>query len=330
MAHYPPALPEPMPGNPFWSLHDGRIGTAELLASLLALSPVFVLALLVPLQRLRGVELAWLLFAAFELGVLLSLPRWRAFNFDLSPRYLLGVVPALALAASRTVEGWWHDTDARGRIWELVALVAAAVLSWRAAASGAHATALIAIAIVAAAIACARAGRPRWAAAIVIVLVALGPLGFDEGAQLRRDRVSPELDEVVTRLDEHRQWRERPIYTNAPLLAAHLRRIDPERPGAVHYLVQADQLHELVALSNPQWSQRTRMLAAIGDEFYGIPVLPDALVPTRLPTDALLVLVDDPRLALVMPAERWDPQLELLSTSLHVRIAQLKPGAGGG
>jgi hypothetical protein len=324
MFHYPPALPEPMAGNPYWSTHDGRIGTAELLASLLALGPAVVLAAMVRPDRLRPFELAWLLFAAFELGVLLALPRWRAFNFDLSPRYLLGVLPALALASSRCVEGWWEPAGPRRRAWELAVLGSFAVLSWRAVAAGAHAAGLIATALCSAAVACARAGRAPLAAAIAIALVCSGPLGFDDGARLRRDREAPELDEIVARLDERPQWRARPIYTNAPLLAAHLRRVDPQRPAAVHYLVQADQLHELVALSNPEW-QRERMLAAIAGEFYGIPVLPDALTPAKLPDDALFVLVDDPRLELVLPAERWDPRLELLVASLRVRIAELRP-----
>lgn len=324
MFHYPPALPEPMPGNPYWSTHDGKVTDAALLASLLALGPICVLAPMLAPRRLRSAELVWLGFALFELGVLLALPRWRAFNFDLSPRYLLGVVPALALAGARAIEALAEPADARRRTWELAVLVGFAVLAWRAVGAGAHAAGLTAVAITAAAIACARAGFVRPAIATVVLLAAIGPLGFAEGVRLRREREAPELAEIVARLDERPEWRERPIYTNAPLLAAHLRRVDPQRPAAVHYIVQADQLHELVALANPEWSQRQRLLDALSRDFYGVPVLPDALAPQQLPAGALFVLVDDPRLELVLPAARWDAWLAPAVASLRVRIATLR------
>ena len=324
MGHHPPALPEPMPGNPYWATHDGRIGAAELLASLLALGPLCILAPTLAPRRLHTAELAWIAFALFELGVLLALPRWRAFNFDLSPRYLLGVVPALALAGARAIEGLAAPAEPRRRAWELAVLAGFAILSWRAVVEGAHAAGLTAVAIASTAVACARAGRARVGVAIAVLLACIGPFGFDDGARLRRDREAPELDEIVARMNEHPDWRTRPIYTNAPLLAAHLRRIDPERPAAVHYIVQADQLHELVALANPEWGQRERLFATIREEFYGVPVLPDGLTPGKLPHDALLVLVDDPRLELVLPAARWDPWLELQVASLRVRIAEIR------
>ncbi|HWB76039.1 MAG TPA: hypothetical protein VG755_13815 [Nannocystaceae bacterium] len=323
MGHHPPALPEPMPGNPYWATHDGRIGAADLLASLLALGPLCILAPTLVPRRLHTAELAWIAFALFELGVLLALPRWRAFNFDLSPRYLLGVVPALALAGARAIAALDEPASPRRRAWELAVLVGFAILSWRAVTEGAHAAGLTAVAIAATAVACARAGRARIGVAIAVSLACIGPFGFDDGARLRRDREAPELDEIVARLAEHPDWRTRPIYTNAPLLAAHLQRVDPER-ATVHYIVQADQLHELVALANPEWGQRERLFATIDEEFYGVPVLPDGLTPGKLPRDALLVLVDDPRLELVLPSARWEPWLELEVASLRVRIAEIR------
>ena len=52
------------------------------------------------------------------------LPRWQVFNFDQSPRYLLPVLPVVALAASRAADRW-HDADARDA-GVLVALAVAA------------------------------------------------------------------------------------------------------------------------------------------------------------------------------------------------------------
>lgn len=322
-AHYPPALPEPMAGHPLWAQQDGRVTLGALSATLLSLSPVWLLA--IPVDGASTgrdrVQRSWLAFAAFELGLLLAMPRWRVFNFDLSPRYLLGVVPALALVVSSRIEAIADRVGGVTRVVEIAVLVGGAAIGF-AVAGGAHPTALAATAFVAAAIAIGRAGRTGAAAIVVAALVAIGPLGFGDGTGLRRDRAAPELAEIRARLEEDPRLHGRPIFTNAPLLASVL---PVSRYGRVHYIVQADQLHEIVTLTNPNNGQRERVLAAMSRQMYGIPVLADAFVPDDLPADAVLVLVEDPRLELVMPAEVWSKALVVHSSSERVRIAELRP-----
>ncbi|MBK8234178.1 MAG: hypothetical protein IPK74_01355 [Deltaproteobacteria bacterium] len=321
LVHYPPALTEPMADNPYWAHHDGRVDAASIGATLLALTPAWMLA--IPLRRGRIAREQWLWwsFAAFELGVLLALPRWRVFNFDLSPRYLLGVLPALALALSSNLQAWPEPPRVATRVVETLALAGALALGWAAAMAGQPLGGLVATAVAATALATARAGFVRVGIAIVTLLVIVGPLGFADGARLRRDHESPEIAELLARLREDPRLAGRPLYTNAPLLSATL----AGRHGEVHYIVQADQLHELVALTNPDNGQRQRLLAAIARDFYGTPVFPDALAPELLPSDAVLLLVDDPRLSLVMPAAIWDDALVTLSASGRVRVAELRP-----
>jgi hypothetical protein len=322
-AHYPPALPEPMAGHPLWAQQDGKVTLVSLSATSLALSPVWLLA--IPVDGASGgrhrVQWMWLAFAAFELGLLLALPRWRVFNFDLSPRYLLGVVPAIALAVSSRIEELADAPRMGTRVVELAVLVGGGAIAFAVARDGVHPAALAATAVVAAAIAIGRAGRVAAAAVVIAMVVAVGPLGFGDGTGLRRDRVAPELAEIRARLDEDARLHERPIFTNAPLLASVL---PVGKYGRVHYIVQADQLHEIVTLTNATNGQRERVLAAMSRRMYGVPVFADAFTPQDLPADAVLVLVEDPRLELVMPPDVWAKALVVHSTSERVRIAELR------
>ncbi|MBX7080142.1 MAG: hypothetical protein K1X88_13180 [Nannocystaceae bacterium] len=322
-AHFPPALPEPMADNPYWAHHDGRIDTATIVASLVALTPACVLAVPITRARMPAVQWAWLCFAALELGVLLALPRWRVFNFDLSPRYLLPVLPALALGIGWRAQALGETDSRAARLLEVGLLAGATVAAHAATVAGAPPAGLVAVAVCAAVIALARAGALGPARALLLALLVVAPWGFGDGVRLRRDREAPELAEILARLREDPGLHERPIYTNVPLLAAAVQR-EPLPLGRVHYLVQADQLHELVALSNPDNGQRQRLLAALQRDFYGTPVFPDALAPEQLPDDAVLVLVDDARLSLVMPPERWDDALVVRSGSARLRIAELR------
>jgi hypothetical protein len=322
-AHYPPSLPEPMADHPLWARQDPRIGAAALSATLLALSPAWLFAVPLPTAPPeRGIppaQWAWLAFAAFEIGVLLAMPRWRAFNFDLSPRYLLGAVPALALFVSSRTGALAPAPGLRTWIVEHAALIGAAAFALHVALGGAEPAALAATAILATAIAVGRAGFGAAAGVAVAGLLCVGPWGFADGTGLSTERTSPELQEIRARLDEDPRLHHRPIFTNAPLLSAVL----PGEPfGPVHYIVQADQLHEIVTLTNPSWGQREAVLQSLGRGFYGIPAFADTFTPEGIPADAVLVLVDDPRLALVMPSELWDPVLRVHTASATLRILE--------
>lgn len=320
-AYYPPALPEPMANHALWARQDAKLDVASLTSTLLALSPVWLFAIpWRPRGEIHRLQWVWLAFAAFELGVLLAMPRWRVFNFDLSPRYLLGVVPALALAASSAMATLGESTPLRHRVGEMVVLLAAAAMALATAEVTAYPTALTGLALLATAVAIGRAGYGDAAAVVALVLVLVGPLGFAEGSKLRTDRVSPELDLAERRLTEDPALAGRPIYSNLQLLSS---RLDPERFGVVHYIVQTDQLHEILTLTNPANGQRQRIIEGLRNGFFGVPVYPDAMLPEQLEDDAVLVLFEDPRLSSVMPPQTWEPALKILSQGPTMRIAEL-------
>jgi hypothetical protein len=184
----------------------------------------------------------------------------------------------------------------------------------------------VAAAIAATAIACVRAGAPVLGRALVVGALAIGPFAFGDGARLARATEAPEIDEIVARLHEREDWRGRPVYTNAPLLPLVLERDDAPRVGAVHYLVQADQLHELTRLSNPDNGQRAALLTLVRKGFGCPALLPGDVKPEDV-AGALFVLVDDPRLSLVLSNERWEPWLETVYASERVRIATVRTEA---
>ena len=100
MLHWPPALAAPMEDNPFWQAQHGEASLPTIVAALLAITPAVALLGTWRWSSATAVERAGLSFAIAFVAALVLLPRWRVFNFDLSPRYLLPVLPWLALASS--------------------------------------------------------------------------------------------------------------------------------------------------------------------------------------------------------------------------------------
>lgn len=324
MLHWPPALAAPMEDNPFWQAQHGQASLPTVVSAILAITPAAALLGTWRWTSATTVERAGLLFALAFVAALVLLPRWRLFNFDLSPRYLLPVLPWLALAVGRVAMHMGGDEAAASGLRRGVGLAAFAALALAVDRLGGGASALAAGVLAAAAMAAGGLGRVRLAHAILGALLGVGALAYGEGARIGRHQHSPGLDDIVERLREHPEWDGRPVYTNEPLLAAFLER-STDAGGVprldVRYLVQADQLHELTSLANPTHGQRRALVAALRQGFYGTPVLPDELAPETVPQGSIFVLRDDPRLVLVMPAEAWSPWLEVVHADVATTIA---------
>jgi hypothetical protein len=327
MLHWPPALAAPMEDNPFWQAQHAEASLPAVVAALLAITPAVALLGTWRASPASAVERAGLVFSIAFVAALVLLPRWRVFNFDLSPRYLLPVLPWLALAVSRVTMQLGRDEQALGGLRRGLGLGAFAVLAFAVDRLGGGASALAAGAIAAAAMALGGAGMPRLAHALLGALLGLGALAYGDGARIARRQHSPGLEDTLAHLREHPEWDGRRVYTNEPLLAAFLERSARTADGMprldVRYLVQADQLHELTALANPHNGQRQALLDALRQGFYGTPVLPDELSPETVPADSIFVLRDDPRLPLVMPPERWSPWLRIVHPGVGTTIAVL-------
>ena len=320
MFHYPPALSEPMPDNPFWQPHHRAATLADLSGTAVALSPAIVLLVVSRPRSWRSLERWWAGFFVVFAGALVLLPRWQVFNFDQSPRYLLPLLPVLALAVGRATERW----RALSRL-DTAALLGVALLGVAAHRTGGTLALCWAVLGAAIAAALAGAGRRTGALAALMLLLAMGPRHFGAGARIDRRTQATHLPEMVERIEELAADGTRPIVTNEPILAAYLARSGGQPDAEVHYLVQADQVHELRALTNPANGQRERIFAALQAGMYGHPIFPQRLRPDTLPEDALLVLSKDPRLALVMPPDAWADALVTVSRGARVRVSELAP-----
>jgi hypothetical protein len=322
MLHFPPALPEPMPDNPFWRAQPAAPSVAELALAAAAISPLWPLALTIRARDLDPFERA-LAFGTIALVLALALlPRWRVFNFDQSPRYLMPAVVAVALAVARgagrrwTAPGW-HATFA-------LAAVAGGVVAGLRLDGDVRPT--LALAGCAGCIALGRAGREGLARVVAMGMCAVGPATLTSGARIDRATQAGHVDEMVARLQEHAaSLPARPVYTNEPILAAYLARSGGLPQARVRYLVQADQLYELTVLSNPDNGQRAAIRAALQAGFYGDPVFPEALDPDRVDPAGLFVVTGDDRLRLVMPRRVWESRLRVLHPGQRAQVLEVVP-----
>lgn len=319
--HFPPALPEPMPDNPYWADHGGAASLTVLVGTAVALTPVLPALALVRWRSLGSTERLGLWFCAAFVGALVVLPVWQVFNFDTSPRYLLPVVPFVALAVGRAVGSWIDELDEPGR-FALPLLVLAAALAYAGAAEARHPTALIAVTVIALALTAHRAAASGLAASALVALAVCGPWFFAEGGQLDSRVTIPHLAPMIDRLEEVVGEGPKVVYTNEPLLSSSLARSGRLPNVTVFYIVQEDQRFELERLANPAVGQREALWNAMTPNAYGRPVRPDALRPDTVPVGAIFALTKDSRLPLVMPPERWEGLLQVVAPGYDMTIEE--------
>lgn len=101
---YPPSLTHANPASPLFDAGAYGASTEEISYSLLAVSPALVLLPLLVLVGLRSREWALAAFVLAFLAFILGLPQVGLFNFDTTPRYLLPVLPFVALLVGRTAD----------------------------------------------------------------------------------------------------------------------------------------------------------------------------------------------------------------------------------
>jgi len=233
-----------------------------------------------------------------------------------SPRYLLHLLPALALLVGRTLEPWWDGE--RPSVALLLALALGIVwVATRQQDARAAQILLVAQGLLLAAV-WLRAGTV--VAALAVMLVLLGP-ALPLRTQLTRADTARYLAPMTAWLEAHPQERAAPIYTNAQLLAPFL---EHHLPGAdVHHMAAPDIARELV-LTNAANGQRDRLLRLCRANLYGKTLWPP-FAPDDLPGNAILALRNDARLPLVLPPDVWGPRLEPLVKTPDFQVARLRP-----
>ena len=318
--HYPPALPEPMPGNPYWAEHEGSVRLADLVGTAVALTPVIPAVALVRWQGQRPLERLGLWFCLIFTLALVVLPAWWIFNFDQSPRYLLPVVPFIALAVGRLAGGVIDELEDPGH-FALPILGMLAALAYLAARQAPHPTGLIAVTVVSVALTTKRLGAHALAGALLTGLALIGPWVFADGGKIDTRSTVPHLAQLVEGLGDVVGDQPKVVYTNDPLLAVSLQRSGRLPNVTVFYIVQEDQRFELERLANPGVGQRETLWKAMEPNAYGRPIHPDALRPDAVPLGAVFALTKDARLPLVMPPERWDGALEVVRPGYDAMIS---------
>lgn len=325
--HFPPALPEPMPDNPYWAEHGGTASLTQLVGTAVALTPVVPALALSRWKSLRPLERLGLVFCLAFAVALVVLPAWRIFNFDQSPRYLLPVVPFIALAVGRIAGGFMDELEEPGR-FAVPALAVLAVLAYVAALSVRHPTGLLAITFVAVALTAQRLNGHGLAGLLLGVPVVLGPWVFGDGGQIDTRSSAPHLAPMIEGLAETVGDKRKVVYTNEPLLAARVVQEGRLPNVTVLYIVQEDQRFELERLANADVGQRDALWDAMTPNAYGRPIHPDALRPDTVPLGAIFALTKDARLPLVMPPERWDGLLEVVRPGYDMMISLRVEGGG--
>ena len=323
MARFPGSVPYDA-GNPIYQ--NQKIGLQYLLEPVVAVTPLAALAAAVRLGRLEPLEIVLLAYAALTAVMMNLLPIFHVANFGAMPRYLLHILPALALLVGRVVERWWEGEPPRAVVVLVTALLALWVatrqLDGRATEilSGAYALVL--------ALAWLRAGTLATVAALA--LAAVGPL-LPLRTEVTREATARYLDPILAWLQAHPARGADPIYTNGQLLALFLERRLPR--ADVHHMAGTDMARELTLLTNQDNGQRDRIRQLCAVDLYGRTVFPP-LAPEDLPSDALLALREDVRLPLLLPPATWSSRREMLFETPDCRIARLRPavaadGPGG-
>jgi hypothetical protein len=312
--HFPPAAPFD-PENPLYVTPTQLLGFRYLLEPAAALTPVAGLAAMLSLGRLRRVEYAVLVYAVLVVLAMNILPVLHLGNFGTSPRYMLHLLPALALLLGRVLEPLWEQKQPRLALLVVGALGAL----WVATRQQNAAAANILIAGYATVLGAWWLRASTFAVAVVVALIAAAPL-----MPLRTDVGRPSyLGPMLAWLQAHPEHRGDRIYTNAQLLAPYL---ESRVPGIdVHYMLGNEMTYETKFLINVENGQLDRIGKLSATEFYGKHVLPP-FAPENFPDNALLVLrVDNHRLGQLLPDATWAARLEVIEDTPHYRMARIRP-----
>ncbi|MEM9191936.1 MAG: hypothetical protein AAGF12_22375 [Myxococcota bacterium] len=286
---FPPALTGAPPGSPhFDEGYGGELGSVG--AALLAVTPALGLVGAVSWGRLLPIERAILGYAAVLFLFLVGFPFLGWFNFDDAPRYLLPMLPAVALLVSRALSDPtpWRGGDA---------LVLAGGFVLGLLAYEQHRPELLWAVVPWAGLIAVRWGSlaaRRFVSAVptlaVLFLLGASPLLMPATEILP---AKARLEALLAACEG----------ASAPVCAtnAHLLRTYGERSGRdverVRYLLQMDQRYELETLTNPEVGQRARIFELLDAHFYAPPIDFDAL-----PEGSLIVVEEDARFTASVPA----------------------------
>lgn len=325
--HYMPNVSKLTPDNPVWmgefARHD--IGTGVL--ALAMVSPAVFFLLLVRRSRLVGVEKALGAFTAVFFGLFLAThvsPRdiGPAFALGFSSRYAVVPVIAVGLLLGRALEAL--EREAAPRLRDTAAAAALLGLGWLLRTRGLVAP-LWAAASTGALVAASRGGATRLALASVITLLVGLPWSFREALVQAFPMRDERLDQAASWLEANRGAIGAEIYTNHKMLGPYLARTGRLAGVRVRFMLAADHHYELVHLTNDANGQRDAVIDVVPRAVFGDVVMPDALLPSKVPAGTTFVLIDDARTKLILPPETWASRLSPLHATRGFSVSNLAP-----
>lgn len=314
LVHFPASTPVDAEDR-IWE--SQMIGLSYLLEPALALTPVAALAVLLPVKRLQRVEIALLVYAVCVVVTINVLPMFRIGNFGAAPRYMMHLLPALALLVGRALEPWWEgERPGLGAL--LGAMVLAVWLATRQVDERATGILLVGYTLV---LAAAWLRRDTVAVGLATMLAVAGPL-LPLRTDVGRAADAKYLGPMVAWLMAHPAQITGPIYTNSQLLGPFLER---RLPGADVVHMAGPEMVRGLGIGNPNNGQRERIWE-VARGLYG-KTLFAPIAPDDLPGNALLVIDVTVRVPSLLPPATWSSRLDVLAETPDFFVARLRPGA---
>ena len=296
--HFPPAVPDLIPGTLDFSVEKMGFDTKtaySFFAAMAMVTPAWLLGL-IGFFKCGDKQIACLgLGQLLTLLAMVVLPlSGHLFNFEFSDRYLMVLLPGIALGASLI--------GARSSKYLAAFLIAAGVMLGIALRQHHPSWLLLALPFgLASVVPLIPVAKIRTTVILIVILVVSGLLLTDQSS-FKLPSLNVKRMELANKVVAH-QKPGAAIYTNAYLLAYTL--ASPNAPSQVNFLAGYDMIYEPFVLTNHVNNQNKRWVNAVENNFYGNILWPCLAGKRPLNAGDLLVLSNDKRAEVIYPIEIW-------------------------
>ncbi|HPC92353.1 MAG TPA: hypothetical protein P5317_04155 [Myxococcota bacterium] len=315
--HFPPAVPDLIPGTLDFSVEKMGFDTKtaySFFAAMAMVTPAWLLGL-IGFFKCGDKQIACLgLGQLLTLLAMVVLPlSGHLFNFEFSDRYLMVLLPGIALGASLI--------GARSSKYLAPFLIVAGVMLGIALRQHHPSWLLLALPFgLASVVPLIPVAKIRTTVILIVILVVSGLLLTDQSS-FKLPSLNVKRMELANKVVAH-QKPGAAIYTNAHLLAYTL--ASPNAPSQVNFLAGYDMIYEPFVLTNHVNNQNKRWVNAVENNFYGNILWPCLAGKRPLNAGDLLVLSNDKRAEVIYPIEIWKQDSEMIERVGGFEIWEVK------
>ena len=315
--HFPPAVPDLIPGTLDFSVEKMGFDTKtaySFFAAMAMVTPAWLLGLIGFFKcgdkRIACLGLGQLL----TLLAMVVLPlSGHLFNFEFSDRYLMVLLPGIALGASLI--------GARSSKYLAPFLIVAGVMLGIALRQHHPSWLLLALPFgLASVVPLIPVAKIRTTVILIVILVGSGLLLTDQSS-FKLPSLNVKRIQLANKVVAH-QKPGAAIYTNAYLLAYTL--ASPNAPSQVNFLAGYDMIYEPFVLTNHVNNQNKRWVNAVENNFYGNILWPCLAGKRPLNAGDLLALSNDKRAEVIYPIEIWKQDSEMIERVGGFEIWEVK------